>query len=363
MSYQSVLSQGMIETAFDLFDRLLPEAQNVLRNASVGPMQTMSCGLDHTIRAKRFTGTDLPKMFGFIDEKYGDLRTVLAEKLGILKPEFTESVQTRIGKYMEPYLASQAILQYHEQIEAWGKQGPIYLTFGENHQHDSLNLACSTDLCVYLEEELKLIAEFKHTRADWDTPPDKVLVQVQAQMMCAKQPGVTVFGLTGGNSEDKIWPLAIDPKWVQDITDMVKKAEEIRASGVMPAVLSFVKPVAPKKRPVAQVPPTWVRLGRLLAQKRNEMDAIKKQVDRMNDILSRHFQLGASYSDEMFSASKSLTTSEPKLNADKALTEILGLVLPIVPKNVQEKIDVIKQVCTKDGSQSERFTVRRKGEK
>lgn len=363
MSYHSVLESGLIEVSFGMFDRLLPEAQVILQNAGVGPMQVMSCGLDKTTRAKRFTGTDLPKMFGFVDEKYGDLRTVLAEKLGILQPEFTGSTATRVGQYMEPYLASQAIMEYHEQIEAWGNLGPLFLTFGENHQHDSLNLACSTDLCLYQGDDLQIISEFKHTRADWDTPPDKVIVQIQAQMMCAKTSGVTVFGLTGGNSEDKIWPIALEKSWVKQITDMVTDAEKIRLTGKMPAVLTFAKPVAAKKRPVAQVTPTWMRLANQLVEKRSEADKLKVQIDKMNAILNKHFPLGSSLSSELFSASKSVTTFDPKLNAEKALQEILALVVPLVPKKIQEKIEDIKQVCTKDGSQSERFAIKRKGER
>lgn len=363
MSYHSVLENKNIDVRFDFYDRLLPEAQDVLARAAVGPMQVMTCGLDHTVRAKRFTGTDLPKMFGFIDEKYGDLRTVLAEKMGILKPDFTDSTTTRVGKYMEPYLASQAICQFHEQIEAWGLMGPVFLTLGENHQHDTLNLACSTDLCIYQEDDLRVIAEFKHTRADWETPPDKVIVQVQAQMMCAKQSGMTIFGLTGGNTEDKVWPMSLAPDWVKKIDAMVTEAEEIRVSGIMPAVLKIAKPEATKKRPVAQVVPSWTRLANAMVQKRNEMDKLKADIDKMNAILNRHFQLGASLSMDTFSATKSLAVYEPSLNEKRALEQILSQIVPDLSKDMQAKVEQIKSACMKNGYSSERFVIKRKGER
>lgn len=254
------------EFTLEVYDKLTEDGKAVCGALGIGPTHVVGCLLDPT-RKIRITGTDLPKMLGLIDAKYGDFRTVVAEKLGLIEDDFEGNIPTEVGKFMEPFLLSQVLLQNEHILKQVKTDNPgkqVWITLGEHHVHETLLLGASTDAAFYAGSKLVAIWEMKHTAADWQEPPDKVIAQCQSQMMCSGLTTVGVMALTGGNRTLNPWAIELDPEWVERITEVVNQAEKIIASGHMPAVI----PEPKKKKETSTAPdltPEDIQIARDLA--------------------------------------------------------------------------------------------------
>ncbi len=284
------------EAHYDVFDRLTPEGQEVAM--ALGLNYRTIIRFDHDkARRSAFSGTDLPKMLALIDEEYGTFRTVIAEKLGMLDKDAgrESNIPMELGSYMEPFMLSKLLIDQRDYLamELAMRQAPMRITLNEYFKHDTLNFGVSMDAIVWIGDTIALHAEFKTTHSFWDEIPDKVMAQVQGQIMATngKANESVIYSIEGGNLVFKKTPVFVDVEWRQRITDVLVEGQKWLDRGELPP-LTFT----PKEKAKGAVTPRATHI--VLAEALDQAIAAKKRAEerekRIKAIFARHMKLGHS---------------------------------------------------------------------
>ena len=281
---------------YDTFDRLTEEGREV----------AIALGLNHLKIARHehvkdrgsiFSGTDLPKMLSLIDEDYGTFRTVVAEKLGMIDREVGRdtTISMEIGSYMEPFLLSKVLVDQRDylELEIAMRGAPLRITLNEFFRHETLPFGTSMDAVFWIGDTIALHCEFKTTRSFWDELPDKVIAQVQGQIMATNglSNAVAVYSVEGGNLKFQRRTIFVDVEWKDKITSVLKEGERWLKEGKLPPLTYEPKTKAKGViTPRASQTKLAAELDLVVANKKHAEEREK----RIKAIFQRHMQVGNS---------------------------------------------------------------------
>ena len=356
------------------YERLTPECQEFLASIDVNILRVVSFPINRGAdRNQIFSGTDMPKLLEIVDNDWGNYKTVLGEKFGILENTFDGNLQTEVGSFMEAFIASRTIMNNQQDFLNLAEEGSIFITFGERKQSQKMPLRCSFDMLVYVGDRIVRSYEMKHTASDWTEVEDRIMSQVQSQLVCLEdymdEPLSKVMALTGGNRKFQEWVVQPDPEWRERIKTVLERgAKDLAAGAEAYDTIPFspVKPKAAKKNVIAELPEDAIKLANRYRVVVDTIDDLTTEKAEINSTLSKFFQAEESFKfkDAGLSASKGTRNDSPSLNKDGYIDQLEKLYDNLAKQqpNSEELIErrqKVRDLLTKDGSTSPSFLLKR----
>ena len=236
-------------------------------------------------RKKCITASDLPKLMGL--SKYGDMQTVIADKLGLT--ETTSSYRMRRGNFMEGILLSEALMQmdHSGDLSRMKDSGKILITLGEFMRRSDAPFGASLDALFRVDGTEHKLVEFKTAMRRWhgEIPADYQM-QAKGQLLTLDEAIPADFFVE---------EMGADPAFVgsielldEEIDTLLNLAEEAWAwveRGIVPERVALPKAEhLPKVKAKIQTfeAPDVIRNGmRLIGEKKAQLQAAASALEKV----------------------------------------------------------------------------------
>lgn len=236
-------------------------------------------------RKKCITASDLPKLMGL--SKWGDLQTVIADKLGLT--ETATNYRMRRGNFMEGILLSEALMQmdHSGDLSRMKDSGKILITLGEFMRRSDAPFGASLDALFRVDGTEHKLVEFKTAMRRWhgEIPADYQM-QAKGQLLTLDE-AITADFFVEENGGDPAFVGSIEllDEEIDTILDLAEEAWSWVERGIVPERVAPPKAEhLPKVKNKIQTfeAPDVIRNGmRLIGEKKLEVQAAAAALEKV----------------------------------------------------------------------------------